>query len=81
MGFRISHQNQDTPSLKPMKNGSEQIFKQAAVAHEEGRLADAEKAYLELLEANPDSGSVLNALGTVYWDQSQYDSRRNDVKS
>ena len=76
MGFRISHQNQYTPSLKRMKNGSEQILKQAAVAQEEGRLADAENAYLEVLKANPDSGSVLNALGTLYLDQSQTDKAR-----
>jgi len=39
-----------------MKNDCEHILKQAALAHEEGRLADAEKAYLEILSAKPDSG-------------------------
>ena len=48
----------------------ERILKKAALAHEEGRLADAEKAYLEVLRERPDSGSVLNALGTVCLDRS-----------
>ena len=54
-----------------MKNECEHIFKQAALAHKEGRLADAEKSYLEILSEKPDSESVLNALGTVFLDQSQ----------
>jgi predicted TPR repeat methyltransferase len=59
-----------------MKNDYEHIFKQAASAHEDGRLADAEKAYLEILIEKPDSGSVLNALGTVFLDQSQPDKAK-----
>ncbi len=59
-----------------MKNGSEHILEQAALAHEEGRLADAEKAYLAILSKEPDSGSVLNALGTVFLDQGQPDKAR-----
>jgi predicted TPR repeat methyltransferase len=59
-----------------MKNDREHIFKQAVLAHEEGRLEDAEKAYLEILSENPDSGSVLNALGTVLLDQSQPDNAK-----
>lgn len=54
-----------------MKNDCEENLKQAALAHEEGRLADAERAYREILSENPDSGSVLNALGTVLLEQSQ----------
>jgi predicted TPR repeat methyltransferase len=54
-----------------MKNDFEGIFKKASLAHKEGRLAEAEKAYLEILKAKPDSGPVLNALGTVFLDQSQ----------
>ena len=59
-----------------MKNDCEHILKQAALAHEEGRPADAEKAYLEILNEKPDSGSVLNALGTVFLDQSQPDKAK-----
>ncbi len=59
-----------------MENRCEHILKQAAQAREEGRLADAQKAYLEILRAKPDSGSVLNALGTVFWDQSQPDKAK-----
>jgi tetratricopeptide (TPR) repeat protein len=46
------------------------------LAHEEGRLADAEKAYLEILSKSPDSGSVLNALGTVFLDQAKPDQAK-----
>lgn len=59
-----------------MKNNCEHILKQATLAHEEGRLADAEKAYLEILNEKPDSGSVLNALGAVFLDQSQPDKAK-----
>ena len=59
-----------------MENDCKHILKQAALAHEEGRFADAQKAYLEVLSENPDSGSVLNALGTVFLDQSQPDKAR-----
>ena len=54
-----------------MKCECNHIFEQAALVQKEGRTADAEKAYLELLSENPDSGSVLNALGTLFLDQSQ----------
>ena len=54
----------------------ESIFKQAALAHKEGRLGEAEKAYLEVLKATPDSGPVLNALGTLYLDRSETDKAR-----
>jgi len=60
-----------------MKSDHENILKQAALAHQEGRLADAEKAYLEVLSENPDSGSVLNALGTVFLDQAKPDRARS----
>ncbi len=56
-----------------MKNESQHFLEQAALAHEEGRLADAEKDYLKLLNQKPESGSVLNALGNVYLDQSRPD--------
>ncbi|MDJ0857073.1 MAG: methyltransferase domain-containing protein [Desulfobacterales bacterium] len=62
--------------IERMENRCEHILKQAAQAREEGRLADAQKAYLEILRAKPDSGSVLNALGTVFWDQSQPDKAK-----
>jgi len=63
-----------------MKKESEHILAQAALAHEEGRLADAEKAYLKMLRKEPDSGSVLNALGTVFLDQGQPDKARKYFK-
>ena len=59
-----------------MKDDCEHIFEQAALAHQEGRLADAEKAYRELLSENPDSASVLNALGTLFLDQSRPDKAK-----
>ena len=54
-----------------MKKNCEEIFEKAALAHREGRLADAENAYLGILRDMPDSGLVLNALGTIYMDRSQ----------
>ena len=59
-----------------MEKKFEHLLKQAALAHEAGRLADAEKAYLEILREMPESGSALNALGNVYLDQSQPDKAR-----
>ncbi len=76
VGSRISHQKQYIPPSKHMKNDCEHILKQAALAHDEGRLADAEKAYLEILSEKPNSGSVLNTLGTFFLDQSQPDKAK-----
>ena len=59
-----------------MKCDCEYILELAALAHQEGRLADAEKAYLEVLGETPDSGPVLNALGTVFLDRSQPDQAK-----
>ncbi|WP_419655886.1 fusion protein (Methyltransferase type 12 and tetratricopeptide TPR-1+TPR-2) [Desulfosarcina variabilis str. Montpellier] len=59
-----------------MKDDIEDSFKKATLAHKEGRLAEAEKAYLYMLTDNPDSGSALNALGTVYLDQCQMDKAK-----
>ena len=59
-----------------MKNDYESAFKRASLAHKQGRLAEAEKAYLEILKEKPDWGTALNALGTVYWDESLLDKAR-----
>jgi len=48
----------------------------ASLAHKQGRLAEAEKGYLEILRRKPDWGQVLNALGTVFLDQSRPDKAR-----
>ena len=58
---------------KRTKDDSEHILKKASLAHMEGRLAEAEEGYLEVLRRKPDWGPVLNALGTVFLDQSQPD--------
>ena len=58
---------------KGTKDDSEHILQKASMAHRAGRLAEAEKGYLEVLRRKPDWGPVLNALGTVYLDQSQPD--------
>lgn len=63
-------------SAKHMKNSREDILKKAFLAHKEGRLAEAEKAYLDLLKEAPDSGPLLNALGTVFLDQTQPEKAR-----
>jgi predicted TPR repeat methyltransferase len=46
-------------------------FEKASLSHREGRLAEAEKAYLEILRRKPDWGQALNALGTLFLDQSR----------
>jgi len=61
---------------KGTKDDSEPILQKAALAHREGRLAEAENGYLEVLRKKPDWGPVLNALGTVFLDQSQPDKAR-----
>ena len=52
----------------------------ASSAHREGRLAAAEKGYLKVLRRKPSWGQVLNALGTVYLDQSQADKAKKIFK-
>ena len=61
---------------KHTKGDSEHILKKASLAHREGRLAEAEKGYLEVLQKKPDWGPVLNALGTVFLDQPQRDKAK-----
>ncbi len=61
---------------KRTKDNSKHILKKASLAHKEGRLAEAEKGYLEVLRRKPDWGPVLNALGTVFMDQSQPDKAK-----
>ncbi len=48
----------------------ESVLMKASLAHREGRLAEAEKGYRGVLRRKPDWGQVLNALGTVFLDQS-----------
>ncbi len=61
---------------KHTKDDSESVLMKASFDHKEGRLAEAEKGYLEVLRRKPDWGQVLNALGTVFLDQSQPDKAR-----
>jgi len=58
---------------KRIKYTTEHLLKKASSAHRKGRLAEAEKGYLEILENKPDWEAVLNALGTVFMDQAQLD--------
>lgn len=53
------------------KDNYEAVLMKASLAHREGRLAEAEKGYLEVLQRKPDWVEVLNALGTAYLNQSQ----------
>jgi predicted TPR repeat methyltransferase len=61
---------------KRTKDNSEHILKKASLAYKEGRLAEAEKGYLEVLRRKPDWGQVLNALGMVFLDQSRPDKAK-----
>lgn len=63
-------------SMLRMKDDGKDMIKKAALAHKEGRLAEAEKAYRDILKETPDSGQVLNALGTVLLDQCQPDKAK-----
>ena len=58
------------------KDDFENLLKTASLAHKEGRLSEAKKGYLEILKRNPDWGQVLNALGTVFLDQSRPDKAK-----
>jgi predicted TPR repeat methyltransferase len=58
----------------------ESVLMQASAAHRDGRLAEAEKGYREVLRRKPDWGQVLNALGTVFLDQSQPDKAKKVFK-
>ena len=58
---------------KRRKNNPEHLLKKASLAHKEGKLAEAERGYLEILRKKPDWGAVLNALGTVFMDQTRLD--------
>ena len=61
---------------KHTKDDSESVLMKASFDHKKGRLTEAEKGYLEVLRRKPDWGQVLNALGTVFLDQSRPDKAR-----
>jgi Tfp pilus assembly protein PilF len=69
-------------SLPPArtKDDFEAVLMKASLAHREGRLAEAEKGYREILRKKPGWGQVLNALGTVFSDQSQPDKAKKVFK-
>jgi predicted TPR repeat methyltransferase len=61
---------------KRRKDNSENVLRKASLAHREGKLAEAEKGYLKILKRKPGWVEVLNALGTVFLDQSRPDKAR-----
>ena len=61
---------------KHTKDDSESVLMKASFDHKKGRLTEAEKGYLEVLRKKPDWGQALNALGTVFLDQSRPDKAR-----
>jgi predicted TPR repeat methyltransferase len=69
-------------SLQPKKTKDDfqSILVKASRAHSEGRLSEAAKGYLKVLSSKPDWGQVLNALGTVYLDQSQQDKAKSSFE-
>jgi predicted TPR repeat methyltransferase len=58
---------------KYKKEKLDHLLKKASLAHKEGRFAEAASAYSEILKKRPGWGAVLNALGTVFMDQSLLD--------
>ncbi len=61
---------------KRLQGDSQTILMKASLDHREGRLAEAQKGYQEVLKRTPDWGQVLNALGTVYLDSGQLDKAK-----
>ena len=55
---------------KHNKNDSEYVLNKASFAYKEGKLAEAEKDYLEVLKKKPDWGQMLNELGMVSYSNS-----------
>lgn len=51
-------------------------FKKACSAHKRGKLAEAKKGYERVLKQRPDWGQALNALGSLFLDQSRPDMAR-----
>ncbi|ACN13222.1 two domain fusion protein (N:methyltransferase, C:TPR-repeat family protein) [Desulforapulum autotrophicum HRM2] len=72
---QVTPQNSAKQSIlkKRTADDFENILKNAASAHRQGRLAEAQKGYEKVLEQRPDWGQLLNALGAVYLDQSRPD--------
>jgi predicted TPR repeat methyltransferase len=60
-----------------MKEHNQSRLEKASLAHREGRLAEAEKEYIEILQKNPDWGKALNLFGTLLLDQSQLDKAKD----
>jgi predicted TPR repeat methyltransferase len=80
MSRRYAEEKYSIPS-KRTKDDSEHVFEKASLAYEQGRLAEAQKGYLEALRRKPDWGQVLNALGTVFMDQSRPDKAKQVFES
>ncbi|MBW2466689.1 MAG: tetratricopeptide repeat protein [Deltaproteobacteria bacterium] len=57
--------------LNRRKDNDEAVLMKASLAHREGRLDEAAKGYLDVLQRKPDRVEVLNALGTVFLHQSR----------
>ncbi|HKJ65482.1 MAG TPA: tetratricopeptide repeat protein [Desulfopila sp.] len=70
------HSKKNSFKARKKKDDYHSILMKASLAQREGRLAEAEKGYLKVLKKKPGWGQVLNALGTVYLDQSQTDKAR-----
>ncbi len=70
------HSKKHSMLKKRTKDDVEHILKKASSAHREGRLAEAEKGYEEVLKRRPDWGQALNALGTLFLDRSRPDKAK-----
>jgi len=71
------HHSKKQPIFKKNTDDySEQIFKKSCSAHRQGRLAQAKKGYEKVLKIRPDWGDALNALGSLFLDQSRPDKAK-----
>lgn len=72
----LHHLNKHSNVEKHTNDNSEYIFKKACSAHKKGRFAEAKKGYEKVLKQRPDWGQVLNALGSLFIDQSRPDKAK-----
>ena len=79
-GHLTLHHSKKQPILKTHTNDNsehtEHIFKKSCSAHRQGRLAQAKKGYEKVLKTRPDWGDALNALGSLFLDQSRPDKAK-----
>lgn len=65
---RTPQQESPAPTVSP----SDKLFGQAIEAHQQGRLPDAERLYVQVIEAEPQHFAALNFLGVIAYQKKDY---------